>query len=132
MIIPTDLRLPISSNIFRLLLQYLPRQDRRITDQELEYLRTTIGITDRWVPRMDDRWRTGRIQMSRTADRLSIVRMTGWQCAARREMTSRPPWKAMMTSRAVWAIIIAHFTENWGFYTLLTRLDVIIIIVFIF
>ena len=27
----------------------------------------------------------------------------------------------MLTSRAVWAIIIAHFTENWGFYTLLTR-----------
>ena len=28
----------------------------------------------------------------------------------------------MLTSRAVWAIIIAHFTENWGFYTLLTSL----------
>ena len=33
-----------------------------------------------------------------------------------------PPWRAMLTSRAVWAIIIAHFTENWGFYTLLTSL----------
>ena len=33
-----------------------------------------------------------------------------------------PPWKAMMTSKAVWAIILAHFSENWGFYTLLTGL----------
>ena len=33
-----------------------------------------------------------------------------------------PPWKAMMTSQAVWAIIVAHFAENWGFYTLLTGL----------
>ena len=31
-----------------------------------------------------------------------------------------PPWKSMMTSKPVWAIIIAHFSENWGFYTLLT------------
>lgn len=30
------------------------------------------------------------------------------------------PWKAMMTSKPVWAIIVAHFAENWGFYTLLT------------
>ena len=33
-----------------------------------------------------------------------------------------PPWKSMMTSTAVWAIILAHFSENWGFYTLLTGL----------
>ena len=82
-----------------------------------------------------------------------------------REATAKPPWRAMMTSKAVsrnfmkiiimsmmtskavsrnfmkiifmrmivtmknemattdkvWAIITAHFTENWGFYTLLTR-----------
>ena len=25
------------------------------------------------------------------------------------------------TTDKVWAIITAHFTENWGFYTLLTR-----------
>jgi ACS family sodium-dependent inorganic phosphate cotransporter len=32
------------------------------------------------------------------------------------------PWRSMLTSGPVWAIIIAHFTENWGFYTLLTGL----------
>ncbi|XP_076636566.1 major facilitator superfamily transporter 9 [Colletes latitarsis] len=32
------------------------------------------------------------------------------------------PWKAMMTSPPVWAIIAAHFSENWGFYTMLTQL----------
>ncbi len=33
-----------------------------------------------------------------------------------------PPWKAMFTSAAVWAIVASHFSENWGFYTLLTQL----------
>lgn len=35
---------------------------------------------------------------------------------------SRVPWKAIFTSLPVWAIIVAHFTENWGFYTMLTEL----------
>jgi len=33
-----------------------------------------------------------------------------------------PPWRAMFTSPAVLAIIIGHFANNWGFYTLLTCL----------
>lgn len=33
-----------------------------------------------------------------------------------------PPWFAIFTSPAVWAIIASHFSENWGFYTLLTQL----------
>merc|ERR1712038_1598849 len=60
-----------------------PEEDRKITDQELEYLRTSIGVSN------------DETQMA-------------------------PPWKAIMTSKPVWAIIIAHFSENWGFYTLLT------------
>lgn len=32
------------------------------------------------------------------------------------------PWKDIFTSPAVWAICAAHFSENWGFYTLLTQL----------
>ena len=58
---------------------------RHITDAELEYLRTAIGVSTE-------------------------------------ESVMAPPWKAMLTSKAVWAIIIAHFAENWGFYTLLTGL----------
>ncbi|XP_013178070.1 PREDICTED: vesicular glutamate transporter 1 isoform X1 [Papilio xuthus] len=34
----------------------------------------------------------------------------------------RHPWCAMLTSPPVWAIVVAHFSENWGFYTLLTFL----------
>ena len=62
-----------------------PEEDRNITDEELEYLRTTIGVSQR-------------------------------------EEVMSPPWKDMLTSPPVWAIIIAHFAENWGFYTLLTGL----------
>ncbi|XP_023344721.1 vesicular glutamate transporter 1 [Eurytemora carolleeae] len=39
-----------------------------------------------------------------------------------KEAGMNPPWGAMFSSKPVWAIIIAHFTENWGFYTLLTSL----------
>uniref|UniRef100_A0A1B6MM37 Major facilitator superfamily (MFS) profile domain-containing protein n=1 Tax=Graphocephala atropunctata TaxID=36148 RepID=A0A1B6MM37_9HEMI len=32
------------------------------------------------------------------------------------------PWNKFLTSMPVWAIIVAHTCENWGFYTLLTQL----------
>ncbi|XP_073992597.1 sialin-like isoform X2 [Rhodnius prolixus] len=32
------------------------------------------------------------------------------------------PWKEILLSPPVWAIVVAHFSENWGFYTLLTEL----------
>lgn len=34
----------------------------------------------------------------------------------------RHPWKEILTSKAVWAICVAFFAENWGFYTMLTQL----------
>ncbi|XP_058461728.1 sialin-like [Malaya genurostris] len=34
----------------------------------------------------------------------------------------RHPWKAILTSKAVFALIVANFCENWGFYFLLTQL----------
>lgn len=35
---------------------------------------------------------------------------------------SEAPWKSICTSSPVWAIIVAHFCESWGFFTLLTEL----------
>ncbi|XP_049766857.1 vesicular glutamate transporter 2-like [Schistocerca cancellata] len=32
------------------------------------------------------------------------------------------PWGKFLTSMPVWSIVMAHFCENWGFYTLLTQL----------
>ncbi|KAL3889635.1 hypothetical protein ACJMK2_001971 [Sinanodonta woodiana] len=32
------------------------------------------------------------------------------------------PWKEILMTPAVWAINIAHFSNNWGFYTMLTCL----------
>ncbi|XP_074027010.1 sialin [Leptinotarsa decemlineata] len=32
------------------------------------------------------------------------------------------PWRSFATSMPVWAITVSHFSENWGFYTLLTQL----------
>lgn len=33
-----------------------------------------------------------------------------------------PPWKSIFSSVPVYAIAMAHFSSNWGFYTLLTQL----------
>lgn len=38
------------------------------------------------------------------------------------QSSSRVPWLQIIKSPAVWAIIFAHFAENWGFYTMLTDL----------
>ncbi|XP_060516794.1 sialin-like isoform X2 [Cylas formicarius] len=38
------------------------------------------------------------------------------------ETKRRVPWKQILTSKAVLAIAVTNFTENWGFYTLLTQL----------
>lgn len=32
------------------------------------------------------------------------------------------PWVPMLKSLALWAIVVAHFSYNWTFYTLLTLL----------
>ncbi|XP_069671568.1 vesicular glutamate transporter 2-like isoform X1 [Periplaneta americana] len=64
-----------------------PQGDRRITDAELEYIRSSIGPSANHI-----------------------------------KVNVDPPWKRFLTSLPVWAIMIAHFSENWGFYTLLTEL----------
>lgn len=40
------------------------------------------------------------------------------------------PWSRILTSMPVWAIVLAHFAENWGFYTLLTTLPMFLSDVF--
>ncbi|CAJ0564975.1 unnamed protein product, partial [Mesorhabditis spiculigera] len=32
------------------------------------------------------------------------------------------PWRMILASKPVWATVIAHFCQNWGFYTMLTNL----------
>jgi ACS family sodium-dependent inorganic phosphate cotransporter len=38
------------------------------------------------------------------------------------EQSERVPWKGLLSSPAIWAIIINHFCANWGFYVLLAWL----------
>ena len=160
-----------------------PDQDRSITDAELEYLQVgglifyylqdyfekyvSVNINQLRVIAKHHLDKTsenyGRHQYHHQCRHIIIFQNTVGVTA--REATAKPPWRAMMTSKAVskifmkvifmimmtskavsrnfmkiifmsmivnmknetattvkvWAIITAHFTENWGFYTLLTR-----------
>ncbi|RWS19996.1 putative inorganic phosphate cotransporter-like protein, partial [Leptotrombidium deliense] len=49
----------------------------------------------------------------------TILEGQGEQRAHRNVVT---PWKSILTSVPVWALVIAHFGQNWGFYTLLFQL----------
>ncbi|XP_046391750.1 vesicular glutamate transporter 1-like [Ischnura elegans] len=40
----------------------------------------------------------------------------------KQSLETHHPWRKFMTSLPVWSIVMAHFSENWGFYTLLTQL----------
>jgi MFS family permease len=35
---------------------------------------------------------------------------------------ARPPWRALLTSAPVWALVVAHFCNNWSMYVLLSWL----------
>lgn len=39
-----------------------------------------------------------------------------------KETRLKTPWKSILTSSSVWAIVIAHVGNNWGFWTLLTEI----------
>ncbi|XP_042857342.1 sialin-like [Penaeus japonicus] len=43
-------------------------------------------------------------------------------CCVKGKKATPIPWKAILTSAPVWGIMIIHFGQNWGFYTLLTEL----------
>ncbi|XP_023322826.1 putative inorganic phosphate cotransporter isoform X3 [Eurytemora carolleeae] len=42
--------------------------------------------------------------------------------SARSSVTLSVPWKSILTSVPVWALVVTHMAQNWGFYTLLTEL----------
>ncbi|KAL7051886.1 hypothetical protein ACKWTF_004679 [Chironomus riparius] len=35
---------------------------------------------------------------------------------------TKPPWKSLLTSLPLWAIIVAHSSYTWGFFTMMTQL----------
>jgi hypothetical protein len=48
-----------------------------------------------------------------------------WLCAGTERGEARPqsvPWRSILTSVPVWALVLTHMAQNWGFYTLLTEL----------
>ncbi len=62
--------------------------------------------------------RTPQEQRGMAAEELALI-----ESSAGVETTSEPPpWGRLLRSKAVWAIIIAHFCNNWSLYVLLSWL----------
>ncbi|XP_022913696.2 sialin isoform X1 [Onthophagus taurus] len=55
-----------------------------------------------------------------TRDELELIRNSLGDVAVNKNI--KHPWLSMATSVPVWAIIVSHFSENWGWYTLITQL----------
>ncbi|XP_059615144.1 sialin-like [Phlebotomus argentipes] len=49
-----------------------------------------------------------------------IIRNVGNEAAEKKKIVH--PWKKILTSTAVWAIMVSHFADNWTYTTLLTQL----------
>ncbi|EJW78960.1 major facilitator superfamily transporter [Wuchereria bancrofti] len=56
-----------------------------------------------------------------STDELTLLKRGTKQAAS-----SIVPWRRILSSKAVWAIVIAHVCQNWGFYIMLTSLPRII------
>lgn len=57
-----------------------------------------------------------------TPEELEYIQKSIRNVSEERTFRTDVPWKRIFTSMPVWAIVVSHFGENWGFYTLLTQL----------
>nr|CAD7601598.1 unnamed protein product [Timema genevievae] len=67
----------------------------------------------------------GKIRKVKTKRQISVILKGEYEehiLGVRNEVNLVHPWRKFFTSMPVWAVIVAHFCENWGFYTLLTQL----------
>lgn len=62
--------------------------------------------------------RSPALQPGITADELTIIN----DGTAADESAPPPPWGRLLTNMPVWAIIVAHFCNNWSLYVLLSWL----------
>lgn len=51
-----------------------------------------------------------------------ILESTQQQLSSHSENEFEAPWKAILTSRACWALFVVHTCNNWGTYTFLTSI----------
>ena len=88
-----------------LLVKECPQEDRVISSEELDYINACLGSTSNQHV----------ISESLFFPAVTFLTLKIFQALV-------IPWKAILTSLPVWATVIAHFAENWGFYTMLTQL----------
>lgn len=67
-------------------------------------------------------WQRGVTSSPADHPRVTREELAAIEAGTGRLASSPPPWKALFTNAAVWALIVAHFCNNWSLYVLLSWL----------
>jgi ACS family sodium-dependent inorganic phosphate cotransporter len=70
-----------------------------------------------WVP-----WQTQVAATPEEHRHVDPIELAEIRAADDGRRTAPPPWKDLLSKRAVWAVIVAHFCNNWSLYVLLSWL----------
>lgn len=89
-----------------------PAKHPRITEQERVFIEKAIGSTARYK----------KVDLMNLQSIPLFFQNWKWQSITLFFQRYPTPWGKIFTSTHVWATIVAHFCNNWGYYTLLTTL----------
>lgn len=82
-----------------------PSADKRISIEEIQFIHRSIGFTSKDAKVICAKFQLNCIKMNIFPPQAAVT-----------------PWSRIFSSLPVYSIVVAHFCENWGFYTMMTFL----------
>uniref|UniRef100_A0A915KYL0 Uncharacterized protein n=1 Tax=Romanomermis culicivorax TaxID=13658 RepID=A0A915KYL0_ROMCU len=111
-----------------------PYADKSIGKDELKYITSSVGYTFEQVKLLHDNLDESysrNVDDETNDDENRAYRNNRFRSFMHPKNVT-PPWKSILTSAPVWAIVASNFSENWGYYLMLTELPTYLSKVFAF
>uniref|UniRef100_A0A1I8P2I3 Major facilitator superfamily (MFS) profile domain-containing protein n=1 Tax=Stomoxys calcitrans TaxID=35570 RepID=A0A1I8P2I3_STOCA len=99
-----------------------PSVHPRISAKEREYIERCIGVTKKLDPKSDNNYAQEEAAVDSDADASDDYRVNVSSSVESHSAPASIPWRAIMTSVPLWAILITQCGQSWAFYTQLTEL----------
>ncbi|XP_065204041.1 vesicular glutamate transporter 3-like [Planococcus citri] len=105
-----------------------PQRDPWISDEELEYLKSTLGESEHKDVISNVISNIGKLIIINNRYFFGFYCIFYFYSQLFCKMQDififsiKHPWLKFFTSMPVWAIVVSHFCQNWGFYTMFTNL----------